>query len=149
MRKQHGAAVLPRRMSDMISEISSSVPTPPGRATNASPSSIIFALRSGIDSTTNSSVRSHCATPASTKKRGSTPYARPPASITVRATIPISPMELPPYTSACPCDPIHAPSSCAASTNRGSAPLLDPQYTVMFIAPPPYRCVIGLRPWPG
>ena len=30
----------------MISEISSSVPTPPGSATNASPSSIIFALRS-------------------------------------------------------------------------------------------------------
>ena len=80
----------------MISVISSNVPMPPGSATNASASSIIFALRSAIVSTTISSVSSSWATPASMKNCGSTPKAQPPDAITSRAMTPMIPTLLPP-----------------------------------------------------
>ena len=44
----HGALRCPNDTADMTSAISSSVPVPPGNAMNASPSSIILALRSAM-----------------------------------------------------------------------------------------------------
>lgn len=123
-----------RRTRVKISEISSRVPTPPGSATNASPSSIIFALRSPMVSQTKSSVRSCWATPASMKKAGSTPITGVPPSMAARDTAPISPTELPPYTSVCPARAIQAPKLRAASSKCGLSPKFDPQYTVMFMA---------------
>ena len=52
----HGASRWRSATLLMISEISSSVPVPPGNAMNASPSSIIFALRSDISFVTYSFV---------------------------------------------------------------------------------------------
>ena len=52
----HGAASCLSDTFDMTSLISSSVPVPPGKAMNASPSSIIFVLRSVISRVTMSVV---------------------------------------------------------------------------------------------
>ena len=50
-----------------------------------------------------------------------------------RDTAPISPTELPPYTSVCPARAIQAPKSWAASSKCELSPKFDPQYTVMFM----------------
>ena len=52
----HGALRCLSDTFDITSVISSSVPVPPGSAMNASPSSIIFALRSDMSRVTISSV---------------------------------------------------------------------------------------------
>ena len=90
------------------------------------------ALRSAMVSTTCKLARPCCTTPASTNARSSTPCTAPPASITACDTIPMSPMELPPYTRACPCAAIHAPRSRAVRSNASFPFDVDPQYTVMF-----------------
>ena len=57
-----------------------SVPVPPGNAMKASPSSIIFVLRSVMSLVTISSVRPSCCSSCCTKNCGSTPVTVPPAS---------------------------------------------------------------------
>ena len=118
---------------DITSAISSSVPVPPGNAINASPSAIIFVLRSVISFVTISSVSPSCCSSPFTKNSGSTPVTLPPAFRVLSAISPIRPQREPPYTSAFPLSPIHLPSSCTACFRAGSLPLFAPRYTVMFI----------------
>ncbi len=118
---------------DITSAISSKVPVPPGKAIKASPSSIIFALRSDISLVTISSVKpSYCAT-ASIRNCGSTPIARPPALKALSASTPISPLFEPPYTSVLPLLPIQLPSSPTEDFSERSFPSKAPRYTVIFI----------------
>ena len=71
---------------------------------------------------------------ANTESYGTpTPVTVPPASRTLLAISPISPVLEPPYTSAFPLWPIHCPSSCTARFSAGSLPSLAPRYTVIFI----------------
>src|SRR5690606_5916151 len=58
---------------------------------------------------------------------------RPPPCWTARATAPISPVLPPPYTRACPCRAISAPSASAASKKAESSASLDEQYTQMVL----------------
>src|SRR5271170_7958003 len=74
---------------------SSSVPSPPGRATKASDRSYISCLRSCIDPTSCSVVRPVWATSRANRPAGMTPMTRPPQPRAASATSPMSPT-LPP-----------------------------------------------------
>ena len=129
----HGASNCFSDTFDITSEISSSVPVPPGNAINASPSSIIFVFRSVISFVTISSVKLSYCNSASMKNFGSTPVTVPPACRTLSAISPINPDFDPPYTSAFPLAPIHVPSSRTACFRLASFPSKAPKYTVMFM----------------
>ena len=104
---------------------------------NASPSSIIFVLRSGMSFVTIRRVIASYSKPASMKNCGSTPVTSPPAMSTLSASSPMSPALEPPYTRALPLSPIHVPSSRTALLSVESFPSFAPRYTVMFILRPP------------
>src|SRR5580704_9011717 len=91
----------------VISNNSSSVPKPPGSATNASDSSAISALRSCIEPTSCSAVSPVCITSLRNSSRGSTPTASPPAPRAAFAR----------------------PIACAAAVYACTVPLFEPQNT--------------------
>ena len=92
----HGADSLLRQTREMISEISSKVPVPPGKAMKASPSSIILRRRSGMSSVTISRVRPGSCASLSMKNCGSTPITSPPAARVAMASSPMRPTFEPP-----------------------------------------------------
>ena len=79
-RNTTGLASRPSWFQVRISSVSSSVPNPPGRATNPSARSAIRALRSCIESTTSSAVRPGWAISAPTRCSVITPTTSPPPS---------------------------------------------------------------------
>ena len=121
---------------DITSAISSSVPVPPGKAINTSPSSIIFVLRSVMSFVTISSVMASYWYSISMKNCGSTPVTSPPACNTLSAISPMRPDLDPPYTRRLPLSPIQVPNSRTAFLREGSFPSFAPRYTVIFIVLP-------------
>ena len=76
---------------DMTSDISSSVPVPPGKAIKASPNSIIVVFLSVISLVMINSVKPSYCSSSSIKNCGFIPMTSPPASNTLSAIYPINP----------------------------------------------------------
>src|ERR671933_376497 len=121
----------------IASNSSSSVPQPPGNATNPSDSAAITALRSCSVFTMRSSVRFGCATSLRASARGSTPTTSAPACSAASAHVPMSPTAPPPYTMPMFRRAMAVPSARAASRYLPSTAALDPANTHTRIMRPP------------
>src|SRR5579859_7096481 len=95
-RNPQGFAWIPSCDHVHCSNISSSVPTPPGRATKASASPAMASFLSCIVFTRRNSLNPWCAISRSKRARVITPVTCPPAEITASASTPINPTPPPP-----------------------------------------------------
>src|SRR5690625_2133036 len=113
-----------------ISKNSSSVPMPPGSATNASPSSAIRYLRACILGTTSSLVSRWWGISADRSDSGMTPWTSVPAAKAVSASTPIRPTSPPPKTTPKPRSASACAKASTAPTYASVLPCFDPVNTV-------------------
>lgn len=117
----------PSCLQVMISNNSSNVPVPPGKAITPLAIEAIFFLRECMSSVISIRLRCLWCHPRSTMNRGIIPMVSPPAAMAASFTAPISPIDPAPVINGTPDIAIFLPNDSAASKNIRSTDVLDAQ----------------------